>query len=111
MKNRSLSFLFGLIVGLAVAGARPLVTLGIAAAFPQTATAPTQAAPPRVKEDPAFKAEWEKLKNSEPKGFEKQRDQFTVMAQMDLAEFGYGTPFTGDLDAGTKQALRAYQTL
>lgn len=109
MNSRSLAYLLGVITGVAASTAWPFVSRSAMFVAAQTPAAQAQILP-RVKEDPAFKAEWDKLQKSDPKGFEKRKDQFTVMAQMDLAELGYGTSFTGDLDAGTKEALKGYQT-
>lgn len=107
MSNRSLAYVLGVISGMALTTAWPSMRRTLFASA-QATVAQTQI-PPKVKEDAAFKAEWDKLRNSDPKGFQKQKDQFTVMAQMTLAEFGYGTSFTGDLDSRTKDALKAYQ--
>jgi putative peptidoglycan binding protein len=110
MSGRSLTYFIGLITGIVASAAwrTPGRTMILAAA---QRTAAQAHIPLKVKEDPAFKAEWEKVRNSDPKAFEKQKDQFTLMAQMDLAEMGYGTSFTANLDEGTKEALRAYQAL
>lgn len=108
MNSRSAAYFLGVITGIVASTAWPLLSRGGMFAYAQAPLAQAQILS-KVKEDPAFKSEWEKLRNSDPKGFEKQKDQFTVMAQMDLAEFGYGTSFTGDLDSGTKEALKAYQ--
>jgi len=62
-----------------------------------------------VKRDPAFVAEWEKLKKTNPQEFANQKARFLVMAQIDLARFGYGTRITGTLDQPTQEALKAYQ--
>jgi Putative peptidoglycan binding domain len=108
MNSRSLAYVLGVISGIAAVTAWPFLSRPTMLASAQTPVAQAKI-PAKVKEDPAFKAEWEKLRNSDPKAFEKQKDQFTVMAQMNLAEFGYGTSFTADLDAQTKEALKAYQ--
>jgi len=105
MNSRGLTFLLGLVAGLAVAVTWSLLTHSIVVAAQTSSTSSL----PKIKEDPAFKAEWDKLRTSDPKAFEKRKAQFTVIAQMDLAEFGYGTMFTGDLDDRTKEGLKAYQ--
>jgi hypothetical protein len=49
------------------------------------------------------------LKRTDPKAYEYQNTQLLLEMQMTLAKFGYGTRFTGVLDAATRSALKEYQ--
>jgi hypothetical protein len=49
------------------------------------------------------------LKKSNPKQYDERFSRLVLETQMTLASFGYGTRFTGEVDALTQSALREYQ--
>ena len=67
-----------------------------------------------IKKPTGDKAAWhlelEKLKREKPAEYEEMRTMSTLLAQVVLAELGYGTgPFDGVLDERTRNALREYE--
>lgn len=64
----------------------------------------------RADERAAWNRELQTLKREKPSEYTKMQTTFTFLAELILAELGYGTgPFKGVLDEKTQNALRAYE--